>query len=289
MVCLSVLMPAYNAAGTVAAAVRSTLRALPPDAELLVLDDGSEDGTVEVLDRLRASDGRLRIMTAERNSGVAITLNALIDEARGRYVARMDADDICLPGRFSVQLRQVSRPEIDAIFMSVLCFGSRPAAFRPMLPATVTPGEAPYLLLLENVLPHPTLMTSRELLVDVGGYRTTPAEDYDAWLRLAARGVGMARTARPGVAYRRHGAQVSGTTAWIEASLEHGAVRQAYSALALHVLGQPPTGQPCWDRSSAVQTLRRRAREGDLPGTVRSSGLFRRALRRAARQGIGGG
>jgi hypothetical protein len=277
---VSVLMPAYNAARTLHAAVTSTLRDLPRDGELLIVNDGSEDDTKAVLERFR-DDKRLRVIHRTSNRGVATTLNELLDAATGHYIARMDADDICLPGRFAVQERYLSRPGVDAAFTCLINFGGYFSAFKPMLPCSVSPAETPYLLLLENVMPHSTLMTSRDLMLEIGGYRNTPAEDYDAWLRLAAAGAGMARSLRPGVAYRRHRTQVTSQASYLEDSLRHQLIGEAYATLGRLVLGPPPPGFDRWRMAHAVQSLQQRAQTGDLPPGVLASKLFHRALRRS--------
>src|SRR4051794_10401516 len=98
---LSVIVPAFNAAGTIASAIRSTTRALPRDAEVVVLDDGSADGTADAVRAL--DDARVRVISRP-NRGVAVTLNDLLDATDSELVARMDADDLVLPGRFVRQL-----------------------------------------------------------------------------------------------------------------------------------------------------------------------------------------
>src|SRR5699024_5894599 len=102
------------AADTIGAAVRSTLRALPADAELVVGDDGSTDDTLARLDDIQ--DPRLRV-TPGPGRGVAATLNALLSGVDSEFVARMDADDVVLPGRFARQLRALE--DHDAVFTTV--------------------------------------------------------------------------------------------------------------------------------------------------------------------------
>lgn len=99
---LSVLMPVYNSAATLPAAVKSTLRALPEDSELVILDDGSTDRTLALAQGF--TDQRVRVLS-QSNAGVAAALNALLSASDSEFIARMDADDIVLPGRFGRQLR----------------------------------------------------------------------------------------------------------------------------------------------------------------------------------------
>ena len=97
----SVMMPAYNMEAYIVEAVESVRAQDRPDVELLIVDDGSEDGTPAALDAIRAiGDPRIRIWRQE-NAGKSAALNRMLHEARGRYVALLDADDLCHPERFS--------------------------------------------------------------------------------------------------------------------------------------------------------------------------------------------
>jgi len=234
---LSVLMPAYNAESTVASAVRSTLRDLPRDAELLVLDDGSTDGTASAVEAF--DDSRVRLISRP-NAGVAASLNAMLDLTDSEFVARMDADDLVLPGRFRRQLRELSGGGADrgcdAVFTTVVSWGSgAPTAPRP---SSIDQAEFGLHLLLTNPVAHPTLMARRSVVADAGGYRSIPTEDYDLWLRLAHAGAAMRRMALPGVAYRRHGAQVTASAAWRQSSWTNQEIGSAYAALAKELLGE---------------------------------------------------
>jgi glycosyltransferase involved in cell wall biosynthesis len=97
---VTILMPAYNAGKYIAEAIRSVLTQDFSDFELLIVDDGSSDDTREVIGRF--SDPRIRLLEQE-NKGISAALNAGLSAASGRYIARFDADDICLPERLSRQ------------------------------------------------------------------------------------------------------------------------------------------------------------------------------------------
>src|SRR5690606_17474252 len=109
---VSVVMPARNAADTVARAVRSVLAQTFPDFELLVVDDGSTDETADAALAAAAGDARLRILDRGR-CGLVAALNAGIDAARGRLIARLDADDEMLPRRLEAQVALLDeRPDV---------------------------------------------------------------------------------------------------------------------------------------------------------------------------------
>ena len=100
---ISVLLPVYNAERFIREAVDSVLFQSLGDFELLALDDGSTDGSLIILREYEARDNRVRIITRE-NRGLVASLNDLIAAARGRYLARMDSDDISMPQRFERQV-----------------------------------------------------------------------------------------------------------------------------------------------------------------------------------------
>jgi glycosyltransferase involved in cell wall biosynthesis len=93
----SLIMAAYNAADVIHAAIGSALRQTLTDFELIVVDDGSTDGTGEIVAALAAQDPRIRLLT-QANAGANATRNRAISEARGRYVTFLDSDDLKLPG-----------------------------------------------------------------------------------------------------------------------------------------------------------------------------------------------
>jgi glycosyltransferase involved in cell wall biosynthesis len=105
---VSVIMPVYNAGAFLEPAVQSVLAQTLTDFEFLAIDDGSRDGSYEYLQRV--NDPRMRVARNERNLGACATLNRLIEMARGRYLARMDADDVIYAQRLA---RQVAALEAD--------------------------------------------------------------------------------------------------------------------------------------------------------------------------------
>jgi glycosyltransferase involved in cell wall biosynthesis len=224
---LSVLMPARDAAGTIGAALRSTLRALPDDAEILVLDDASRDGTADVVRGL--GDPRIRLTVAPENLGVARGLAQLLGEATGDVVARMDADDVCLPTRFRAQLAALDRGA-DLVFSTFQVIG---AGLRlPALPVPFGTEAGRLALLLDCPYPHSTALARRETLTGVGGYRSVVAEDYDLWLRAAAAGSRIVRLGRPGVLLRVSATQVTADPAYRRRLSEDALIAASYRALA---------------------------------------------------------
>ncbi|WP_119293256.1 glycosyltransferase family 2 protein [Azohydromonas sediminis] len=207
---VTVLMPAYNAERYVAEAARSILEQTWRDFELLVIDDGSTDGTLKALQAL--DDRRLRIERNPGNLGLIATLNRGLELARGRYVARMDADDVAQPRRLEMQLTYLeAHPDIAVLGTAVDLIDNVGRRFSGLRYPT-DPTAIRALLIEECCLVHPTVVFRRDVVRAVGGYdpQARHAEDYDLWLRLADRHR-LANLDEPLLSYRIHPAQVSVT------------------------------------------------------------------------------
>ncbi|MCC2314581.1 glycosyltransferase family 2 protein [Cellulomonas xiejunii] len=230
---ISVLLPAHDATATIARAVGSTLRALPADSELVVLDDASTDATAD--EAARVGDPRVRVLRSTVPSGVAGALSTLLDATDSEVVVRMDADDVSLPWRVRDGLAALDAGS-EIVFATTVEVGPG-RRVRPMAPLPVGHGAFGLHLLLSNFVCHPTMTARRSTLDALGGYREVPSEDYDLWLRAAARGTGMRRIARPGLLYRKHAAQVTASSAWSSASRRDPSIAAAYGDLSERLLG----------------------------------------------------
>ncbi|MGO1236351.1 glycosyltransferase family 2 protein [Microbacterium gubbeenense] len=230
---LSVIMPARNAGATVESAVRSTLHDLPADAELVVGDDASTDGMRYVLDRIE--DSRLRVIDCP-GRGLARALNTLLDATDSPLVARMDADDIVIRGRFRRQVRALATA--DTVFTTVTTWRGSGMP-RPACPVAIGEGAFGFHLLLTNPVAHSTMAARRTAIDEAGGYRDVPSEDYDLWLRMQSRGAGMRRLAAPGIVYRVHARQVTATDGWRLSSWQDESTQHAFADLSERLLGAP--------------------------------------------------
>ncbi len=188
---ISVVMPVLNAAPFLAAAIESVLAQTFPRFEFLIFDDGSTDRSVEILNEYAARDPRVRL-SLHGHRGYVTWLNEGIRSARGEFIARMDADDICLPQRFEIQLRFLrEHPEYVAIGSSYVNID---AAGEALLVEHQETDADRFLRRLRaghlGLIAHPTSMMRREALLRAGGYekRFETTEDLDLWLRLAGLG-----------------------------------------------------------------------------------------------------
>ncbi|WP_020013424.1 bifunctional glycosyltransferase/CDP-glycerol:glycerophosphate glycerophosphotransferase [Promicromonospora sukumoe] len=112
---LSVVMPCRDGGEYLEPAIRSVLNQDLRDLEVIVVDDGSTDGSREVVDRLRARDRRLRAARTRGAQGPGVARNLGVDLARGRYLAFVDADDVVLPGAYGDMVRRLRRPRVDMV------------------------------------------------------------------------------------------------------------------------------------------------------------------------------
>lgn len=212
---ISVVLSAHNSEKTLGLAVRSTLHALPKTGELLVCLHNCSDKSSDVLQSIY--DSRLKVFTL-KEGGFSDALNYLVSKARGRWIARMDADDVCLPWRFQHQSRFIAKhPEIDAMFSTAIIFGEaiRPLYIFPQYTTCLDSAKFKFMLTQGNPAVHPTLYARAELLQRVR-YRDVPGEDLDLWLRIAVNGGRFARSRLPVLLYRSHKRQMSRQRVYLE-------------------------------------------------------------------------
>lgn len=179
---VTVLMPVHNGENYLREAIESVLAQTFRDFELLIVDDASTDSSPEII---RAySDKRVRLLTNERNLKVAASLNRGLDEARGEYVARMDADDICLPRRLEKQVEFMdSHPQVGISGTRAKAFGAASYTIRhPVDPKTIRAR-----LLFNTAFVHPSVIMRRRLLEEHGLRYSTLRhfEDLELWQRAA--------------------------------------------------------------------------------------------------------
>lgn len=183
---LTVAMAVHNGMPYVEASVRSILAQSFTDFELVIGDDGSDDGTSDVLRRLASEDRRIRLLRREQPSGLAGSANWVVGEARAPLVAIAHADDISLPHRLERQMA-AARAAPDAVLVGTLAAGIDETARRVRPPPSWLMGRAagPF-----APFPHSSSLIRRAAFDAVGGYRHEANywEDYDLYLRLLPHG-----------------------------------------------------------------------------------------------------
>lgn len=188
---ISVLLPAYNAERYIRAAIESVLAQTFGDFECIVLDDGSADQTAVIVQRCAAKDSRLILKTGA-NQGVSNALNQGLKMARGGLIARMDADDICLPTRFEKQVKFLEEHP-NYVLVGSRCMLIDPDGF-PICEKTDLALDHEEidasLMRMSWPLVHPAVMMRAEALRKIGGYdpQYKTNQDHDLFLRLAEVG-----------------------------------------------------------------------------------------------------
>ncbi len=229
---VTVLLAVRDGEAYVRTAVESALGQTFPDLEVLVVDDASADGTPEILAAL--ADPRLRVLRNHAATGLAGSLNRGLDEARGRYVARLDADDVALPRRLERQLARLrSTPAVGIVGSAVLELDEEGRVGRPQA-MPVEPSEVRWSALFSAPFYHPTVLVDRELLDRHElRYDTSfeESEDYDLWSRLLEHS-GGANLLDPLVLYRVHPEQASQRRRELQRACQLRVARDAIGSLA---------------------------------------------------------
>lgn len=180
-------MPVYNAERFLTDAVESILRQTYEDFELIIVDDGSTDGTPDILSDFAKKDSRVRVIRNESNLGIVQSLNKGLLICQGKYVLRMDGDDISTPDRLSKQIPVMeSEPEISVLGGAVSYIDAEGKT-----PGIVRKCRTNQSLLSANPLLHPTVVIRKKTLDRIGARyedRYLYAEDYFLWLRLSKEG-----------------------------------------------------------------------------------------------------
>jgi glycosyltransferase involved in cell wall biosynthesis len=183
---VTVFMAAYNAANYITESVQSVLNQTFEDFELLIVNDGSTDETVAMINQFQ--DTRIRLIHNDRNRGLVYTRNVLLTEARGEYIAILDSDDIAVSNRLALQYEHFQKhPEL------ALCGGhgqvinhSGATVNDPRLTVPIGIENIKITLLFFNTFVNSTVMYKKEVLLELNGYNDfAPAEDYELFIRIA--------------------------------------------------------------------------------------------------------
>src|SRR5688500_18170797 len=178
---VSVVMPVYNTARYLRESIESILNQTFSDFEFLIIDDASTDESVAIVRSY--SDKRIKLIQKPINTGYTESLNMAIDLAKGKYIARMDSDDLSLNDRFEKQYRYMEQyPEVLVLGGSYQILGTNDIVSLP-----VTHQEAAVVSLMHVLVAHPTVFIRKQLFDQYNvryEKKYEPAEDYGLWTKV---------------------------------------------------------------------------------------------------------
>jgi glycosyltransferase involved in cell wall biosynthesis len=187
---VSIVLPVYNAEKYLDEAIRSMLEQTYDYFELIIIDDGSTDDSLKIINTYRERDPRIVLISRE-NRGLVASLNEGIAKAKGTYIARMDADDVSLPDRLGAQLEHMQREALDICGCHYLLMDEQGSING--LNLTPVHPEMCFVSLASKVpFAHPSVMIRKAFLdandLLYGQSKYQIAEDYDLWIRMHEKG-----------------------------------------------------------------------------------------------------
>jgi glycosyltransferase involved in cell wall biosynthesis len=217
---VSVFMPVYNGAAYLKESIQSVLNQTYPHFELVIVNDGSTDHSVEIINSFQ--DSRIKLFHNEQNMGLAYTENKCLDLCSSGFLAKLDCDDIMLPERLEKQYQYLlQHPKVGILGSAVETInehGDKTGEWHYPASSELIPS----ILLFGNYLAHPAVMLRREALPAVR-YRAeyNPAEDYDLWVRMLQSGYNAYNLQEILTRYRLHAANISKTQKDVQAASEN--------------------------------------------------------------------
>lgn len=202
---ISVILPVYNGADYLEDAIKSIITQTFQDFELILINDGSTDDSMSIIKKYKAKDKRIRVIN-RKNKGLVYSLNEGIFQAKGEFIARMDADDICLPTRLEDQLNYMQAHNLD------LC-GSwiQPFTENRILPFRKYPEKHEDItisMIFFNCFAHPSMIIRNKVFSKLK-YNDEAAEDYQLWCNAIIEGFHVGNIPKVLLKYRVHSKQIT--------------------------------------------------------------------------------
>ena len=201
---ISVILPAYNCEKYLVQAIESVLQQTFTDFEFIIINDGSTDGTDKIIRSF--SDPRIVYQANNANKGLVFTLNKGIDIAKGRYIARMDGDDIAYSERFEKQLNYLNKKsnvDLLATVVSLIDENNQPCGTWHSDQMNISEQDIRNQLPKDNCIAHPTIMGKTQYFKTYKYNHTqSQSEDYDLWLRMISDGVVIHKLPEPLLQHR---------------------------------------------------------------------------------------
>jgi glycosyltransferase involved in cell wall biosynthesis len=203
---VSILMPVYNAAATLPGALRSVLAQSFREWELIAVNDGSGDASLEILDRAAQKDRRIRVLSGA-HGGIVEALRWAGALASAPLLARMDADDVMHPRRLRLQVARLdSPPHVDVLATRVRSIGATGEGMRRYVDwqnGLLSHDDLVRNFFVESPIAHPSVLMRRPCFERAGGYQDPGwAEDFDLWHRMREQGARFEKLPRTLLAWR---------------------------------------------------------------------------------------
>lgn len=228
MALISVLMPVYNCDEYAQAAVDSILNQTFQDFEFIIIDDGSNDRTAEIVKAAATRDPRIKVISRE-NRGIVPSLNEALEVATGELIARMDGDDISLPDRFRRQVDYLRKhPDCGLVGTQIMFMDPDGRPIAPMPNPVDHEGIVQTMLEGNESVSHPTVLFRAGVARSIGGYSNQykHAEDIDFFLRMA-EATKVANMPDLLLHYRQHAKSIGRTQTVAQADAHYRAICDA--------------------------------------------------------------
>lgn len=184
---VSIVMSAYNSEKYIAEAIESMLNQTYKSFEFIIIDDGSTDNSLKIIKNYQRSDSRIIVISRE-NRGLPYSLNEGIKKAQGKYIIRMDADDISMPERLEVQVMFMeSSPEVGVCGSATIVFGQ--SKEERLWNLTQNDSRLKTELLFSSVFAHPSVIIRRNVMIEHKLFYNESflqAQDFELWSRMAS-------------------------------------------------------------------------------------------------------
>ncbi len=205
---LSVVMSVFNGANYLSGAIESILHQTYENFEFIIINDGSKDASLNIINDYSAKDYRIKVIN-QKNKGLPAALNLAIKEANGELIARMDADDISMPDRFERQITEINKYDLALVGTGVYTM-NRLGEIDGKRLFPMWHDEIKATLPMRNCICHPSVIFRRDLFWKAGGYDINykNSQDYELWLRLIENGKFL-NINEPLLKYRRHDHRIS--------------------------------------------------------------------------------
>lgn len=208
---VSVIMPVYNSEKYLQESIESILNQTFKDFEFIIINDGSTDKSLAIINSYNKQDNRIKLIT-RINKGLVYSLNEALKVSQGTFIARMDSDDISLPRRFETQLKYMhNNPDVDLLATCIEVFGTANGLQKKRrlknYNTVIKDNDLEKTLLRDNVICHPSVMIRKDSIIklpEIYREKRKYNQDYDLWVRMLKEGMTIRKLKEVLLKYRLH-------------------------------------------------------------------------------------